>query len=201
VITLAIETSTERGSIAICDGEKMLFNESFSAERGHSSQLFLALERALACVRCEQIVVGLGPGSYSGARIAISAAIGVSLGTNARLLGISSLLAIETDATHFCVIGDARRQSFYFAEIANSGFVAEPQLLSREQLAERLDALPCPLFSSAPIAEFSAAQIAFPSAEKLARLALAQRGIVARDQLEPLYLREPHITAARKIQS
>lgn len=198
MITLAVETSTARGSVALLDGDTTLFNESFSTARGHSTQLFLALERALAIQTPDQIAVGLGPGSYSGVRIAIAAAIGVSLSLKTRLVGLSSLLAFETDAPSFGVIGDARRTSFYFAQIAERSLVEPPQLLVPEELAAKLATLTCPIFTSALLENFPAARLAFPTAERLARLAAADLGSVARDRLEPLYLRAPHITQPRK---
>ena len=180
--------------MAVLDGDNLLFNATFSSERGHSAQLFVVLEQALAVAGCAQIAVGLGPGSYSGVRIAISAAIGLSLGSGARLAGLPSILALEVEDGRYCAIGDARRDAFYFAEIENGECVKAPRLCTRDELAERLEAAKCPVFASAQVAGFPQARLAFPSAERLARLAQAQRGIVMRDQLEPLYLRAPHIT-------
>src|SRR5205085_7654003 len=93
---LAIETSTSRGSVALLSAAGVLFESSFSAERGHSSALFAHLERALKIVKPDQIVVGLGPGSYSGVRVAIAAAIGLELATGGAWFGGPSVAAIET---------------------------------------------------------------------------------------------------------
>src|SRR4051812_19650790 len=108
MITLALETSTTQSSVAVIEDGKILSNDSFTADRSHSSLLFASLECALAAApRCDQIVVGLGPGSYSGVRIAISAATGISLGIGAKLLGIPSIIAFELN--EYVAIGDARR--------------------------------------------------------------------------------------------
>src|SRR5947209_2188686 len=81
MITLALETSTATGSVALLENGRALFSERFGASRGHGSELFVSLERARSLVsRCDQIVVGLGPGSYAGVRIAIAAAIGLAFG-------------------------------------------------------------------------------------------------------------------------
>ncbi len=198
MITLAIESSTSRGSVAISDGSKILFGETFLCERGHSTELFAVLERSLKMIpHFEQIAVGVGPGSYSGIRIAISAAIGIGLIKGAALVGLPSVLGYETDAPRYCVIGDARRDSFYFSEICGRECMAAPQLLAARELSARLADWNEPIFAPEPLALFPNAQLAYPSANQLAQLAAADRGIVARDNLEPLYLREPHITTPR----
>ena len=201
VITLAIETSTTRGSVAVTGDGRALFFERFAADRTLGSTLFPCLQRAEKIApRYDQIAVGLGPGSYSGVRIAIAAAIGLELAANSRLLGIPSILALETDAQKYLSIGDARRSSFYFAEIDNGECASGPMLLDAPQLKAAIAAHPgLPLFASAPIEGMPNLGICFPAADRLARLAEQDRGIIARDNLEPIYLRDPHITVARKI--
>lgn len=198
MITLAIETSTARGSVAVLENNyALLFNEAFSAERSHSSQLFACLEHALAAApRFDQIAVGLGPGSYSGVRIAISAAIGLSLGTGAALLGIPSTAAF--DAAEYFAIGDARRGAWYFSHVKDGVALEGPLLLDREALEARLAArATLPVFASEPL-DFPGVTLVFPTAENLARLAAEGRGITARGELEPIYLREPHITQPKQ---
>lgn len=193
---LAIDTSTIRASVAVLDAGRVLFGETFVADRTHSVELFAILERALKIApRCDQVVIGLGPGSYSGIRIAISAAIGLGMGMKARLTGIPSIVSIETDAPEYLTVGDARRGTFYYAHVSNRECIEGPMLLTPEELIEKLashNALP--VFSSASLVIVPSAVIAFPSAEILARLAEQGRSVSARDMLEPIYLRAPHIT-------
>lgn len=206
--TLVLETSTSHGSVALFEGERLLFSESFPAGRSLGSELFAVLERALnlgsdpgsalpvqSPVRLGQIVVGLGPGSYAGVRIAISAAIGLALASGAKLLGLPSIAAL--DEGDYIALGDARRESFYFARVRGGECVEGPELVPAEELAGRLAAfdsenLPC--FASEPLDAVPWAQLRFPDAERLGRLAIAGRAVAARDHLEPIYLRPPHIT-------
>ncbi|MEI8341557.1 MAG: tRNA (adenosine(37)-N6)-threonylcarbamoyltransferase complex dimerization subunit type 1 TsaB [Verrucomicrobiota bacterium] len=196
MITLAIDTSTPLGSVAVIEDGAILFNEQFNADRSHSAHLFSSLERALQTApRYDQIVVGLGPGSYSGVRIAISAAIGFGFGMKAPLLGIASMAALETDATHYQAIGDARRDTFYYTQIRDGVCLEGPLLLTAEALREKLSANPgLPVFTPEPFPSFPEATPAHPSAERLARLAEAGNGFHSTGDLEPIYLREPHIT-------
>jgi len=201
VITLAIETSTGNGSLALSEDGRTLFQERFMADRGHGAGLFANLERAREIApHWDQIVVGLGPGSYSGVRIAIAAAVGLEFATKAKVLGIPSILALETPAQKYLSVGDARRDSFYFAIVHDGECVSGPMLLDAAALTAELSAHEnLPVLSSAPIAGFPNLQICFPSAERLARLAEMGRGISMRDNLEPIYLRDPHITQPKKL--
>jgi tRNA threonylcarbamoyladenosine biosynthesis protein TsaB len=196
VITLAIETSTASGSIALCEDGRTLLTEHFTADRGHGAGLFASLARARELApHWDQIAIGLGPGSYSGVRIAIAAAVGLEFALGAKLLGIPSILAMETPAKKYLSVGDARRASFYFALVDDGECATGPMLLDEAQLHAAIAAHPgLPMLASAEISTIPNLEICFPSAERLAHLAETGRGISARDNLEPIYLRDPHIT-------
>jgi tRNA threonylcarbamoyladenosine biosynthesis protein TsaB len=196
---LAIDTSTARGSVALLVDGRLVVDDVFTADRSHSSALFPIIERAKAAAsRIDTIAIGLGPGSYAGIRIAIATALGLGLASNATLVGIPSVAALETDATSYIAIGDARRDSFYFTRIEDGICAEGPLLLDEAALRHRI-ATGLPVLVPAPLAIAPAAVVALPRASKLATLAAAGRGIVARDDLEPLYLREPHITTPKPI--
>ncbi|MDB6156074.1 MAG: tsaB [Chthoniobacteraceae bacterium] len=194
MIILAIDTSTERGSVALLADGELLMEEHFMAGRSHSASLFISLEKARACVEgIDQVVIGLGPGSYAGVRIAISAALGFQLGLGAALTGIPSVAALETETPEYLAIGDARREAFYFTYVRNGVCEEGPLLLSETELRARLES-PLPVYSCEQLTAFPNARVALPNAVRLARLAAIGSGIVQRDDLEPIYLREPHIT-------
>ena len=200
MITLAIDTSTPRGGVVLLADSTLLFEEHFTADRSHSSSLFTALEKARALTaHIDQIAIGLGPGSYAGVRIAIAAAIGLRFSLGAKLVGIPSVAALDTPAPAYIVIGDARRESFYFSHVEDGLCVAGPLLATEPELAKRLETCAhLPLLATVAVPQFPAAQIVLPSALRLAHLAAAGRGIVATDTLEPIYLREPHITQPKQ---
>jgi tRNA threonylcarbamoyladenosine biosynthesis protein TsaB len=195
MLTLALETSTSRGGVALFDGNDSVFEHTFTADRSHSSILFTVIEQALAPDRNpDQIVVGLGPGSYAGVRISISAAIGISIASGAKLIGIPSISAMADG--EYLAIGDARRETLYFSHVRDGELVIPPTLLASEELQARLANTPLPILSSEAL-PFPNLRESFPDPARLARLALAGRSIHSRDTLEPLYLRDPHITVPK----
>ena len=194
--TLALELSTSRGSLAWLDDE-IVSTREWSNDRRNSSAFFENLQAVRQKFGApETIIVGLGPGSYAGTRIAISAAIGIQLSCDARLIGYPSICAMECDAQEYCVIGDARRKSFFFARILRNEVREGPTLFSEVELNAKLESLDpaTPVFSSQSLPQFQGLVVLFPSALILARLAKEPRRRFCLPPLEPLYLREPHIT-------
>ena len=137
---LALDLSTAHGSIAVVRGDDVLFRSSFQSERSHNAQVFAPLREALAVAGSELtgIVIGNGPGSYTGVRIAIAAAQGIALSRNVWCVGWSSLTAPDVDApASFSVIGDARRQSFYLARVENGRLLPDLDH-RRDRLQQRI---------------------------------------------------------------
>jgi tRNA threonylcarbamoyladenosine biosynthesis protein TsaB len=193
---LALELSTARGSLAWLDGES-----EFAREWPNARKNSAAFFENLQAVRkkfgtTDTIIVGLGPGSYAGTRIAISAAIGLQLSCDSRLIGWPSICAIELDAQEYCVVGDARRTSFFFARILRNELVEGPRLFSGPDLQTKLASLApmMPVYSSELVSQFDRPVTRFPSALVLARLAKEPQRSFSLPPLEPIYLREPHIT-------
>jgi tRNA threonylcarbamoyladenosine biosynthesis protein TsaB len=193
---LAIDTSTSHGTVALLDGAHVLLDESCISDRNHGSTLVPLLQRARDLVdRFDCIAVGLGPGSYAGVRIAIATAMGLGMATGAKLVGIPSVAAWEYDGERHLAIGDARRDTFYFTKVERGICTEGPLLVDAPGLLARLAALPdWPVLSAEPLALVPQAVVSRPRALTLARLAADGRGICAEGELEPLYLREPHIT-------
>jgi tRNA threonylcarbamoyladenosine biosynthesis protein TsaB len=194
--TLALELSTSRGSLAWQDGE-IEFEREWPNDRKNSAAFFEnveAIRRKFGAP--ETIIVGLGPGSYAGTRIAISAAIGIQLSCDARLIGYPSICAIQCDGQEYCAIGDARRKSFFMARIRRNELIEGPMLFSEVELKARLESIDpaMPVFSSELLPQFQRPAISFPSALILARLVKEPRRSFCLPPLEPLYLREPYIT-------
>src|SRR5436190_17689560 len=196
---LALELSTARGSLTWLDGEVEDGHE-WPNDRKNSAPFFENLNAVTKKFGGpETIIVGLVPGSYAGTRIAISAAIGIQLSCDARLIGYPSICAMECDAEEYRVIGDARRRSFFFARILKNEVIEGPTLFSELELKTKLESVhpAMPVFSSESIPQFQRAVNCFPSGLILARLAKEPRRSFHLPPLEPIYLREPHITTPK----
>lgn len=137
---LALDLSTAHGSIAVVRGDDVLFRATFQSERSHNAQVFAPLREALAVVgdKLTGIVIGNGPGSYTGVRIAIAAAQGIALSRNVWCVGWSSLTAPDLDApASYHIIGDARRQSFYLARVENGRLLPNLDIVSADEARVR----------------------------------------------------------------
>jgi len=194
-LTLALETSTLRGGVALYRGPVPVFSRTFTADRSHSADLFAVIAEALAPdLIPARIVVGLGPGSYAGVRISIAAAIGLSLSTGAELIGIPSITTLAD--FDYEVVGDARQQMIFTAHVRIHEGSCGIKLVPPPELAQHLTGLP--LYSSDPL-DLPGLELRFPSVDRLALLAVQGRFIHSRGALQPIYLRDPHITLPRAV--
>jgi tRNA threonylcarbamoyl adenosine modification protein YeaZ len=198
---LALELSSARGSLAWRDGSNADFERDWQNDRKNSGPFFEYLaEVQKKFGKPDTIIVGLGPGSYAGTRIAISTAIGLQAASRARLIGFPSICAIDCDAAEYCVIGDARRQTFFFARVRDHNLTEGPTLMPEAELRENLDKVDrkMSIFATENLPQFERAEIRYPSAKVLAQLANDSNRNFSEPPLEPLYLREPHITIPKK---
>ena len=193
---LVLELSTVRGGLAWLDGDVDLARE-WPNDRKNSAAFFENLDHVTKKFGAPDIIiVGLGPGSYAGTRIAISAAIGLQIWSGTRLIGFPSICAIESADADYCVIGDARRKSFFFARISRNELMEGPDLFGEEELKMKLAELrnDTPVFSSESLPHFPEATVRYPSARLLAQIAQDPKRKFSLPPLEPMYLREPYLT-------
>lgn len=122
---VAIETSSRPGSVAaLWHGSRA--HASLDAERSHALDLLPSLEDLLRSLRRDAeatrpngIVVGIGPGSFTGLRVGIATALGLARAWGCPLVGVSSLEAVALGETvpggRLSIALDARGGRFYFA--------------------------------------------------------------------------------------
>jgi tRNA threonylcarbamoyladenosine biosynthesis protein TsaB len=126
---LAFDTSTERFSVAVrrgVDGRRDLFELEGDGGALVSAGLIPAIQQlldraALALVDLDAIVIGRGPGSFTGLRTACSVAQGLAFGAGVPVLPVDTLLAVAEDAhwraevTQVVAVLDARMDEVYWA--------------------------------------------------------------------------------------
>ena len=198
---LALELSSARGSIALLAGDKIEFDREWPNDRKNSAPFFEHLSEVRKQLgRADVIVVGLGPGSYAGTRIAISTAIGMQAASGARVIGYPSICVIECDAPEYCVIGDARRNSFFYARVNDRSLEEAPILMSEAELRGKLAKLDkkMSIVTTEKLPQFERAELRYPAAKMLAQLATNAKRTFTEPPLEPIYLRAPHITIQKK---
>lgn len=145
---LALETSSERLSLAILDGERLHLREIDAGQR-HSDLAIAELKGLLQDANCslsglDAIAFGRGPGSFVGVRIACGLAQGLALGTAKPLLGVVTLmgLAEQAKAARVMVAVDARMGEFYIAAYERSDLEASGWRAHIEPMLARADQLP-----------------------------------------------------------
>ena len=98
-LTVALETSSRPSSIAVRSDDGAMASIVLDDSKSHASDLLPELAEMVAGMGAtpkdiERIVVGVGPGSYTGLRVGCATALGLHRGTNAQIVGLSSFEAI-----------------------------------------------------------------------------------------------------------
>ena len=198
---LAIEFSQPQRSVAVVTGGAA--SEVVEVATRNTNALGM-IEKVLLEASCERekiecIVIGIGPGSYTGIRAAIAFAQGWQLAGGVKILGISSAEGIAAQAQAegmrgpVSVVIDAQRNEFYRARyelVANGCRETEPLrivTLAEMQACEQAGEV---LIGPDITRWFSRGQIILPRATTLAALAASRSDFVAGEKLEPIYLRE-----------
>ena len=207
---LAIETSFPAASISLQLDSHQPVNASFESHRQQNQLLFPPLQALLDSLPAEQtldaILIGTGPGSYSGTRIAIAAAQGIAAVHSCPVIGIASYFGIHSTLPQhdYLAVGDARRDSFFISKIAQGTLPEPPTLYSREEFDAQLCQANC------DIVTFDT-NMTFPDGSPIPQVAsYAENLIHAWNQFSsdlqqrhletppsPIYLRAPFITKAK----
>jgi tRNA threonylcarbamoyladenosine biosynthesis protein TsaB len=98
-VILAIDTSTPACTAALFGADGALFaSRDEIIGRGHAERLVPLISDMLDGHMPRQILVGVGPGSFTGIRIGIAAAQGLAIGWDVPVCGLSSLALLAIGA-------------------------------------------------------------------------------------------------------
>ncbi|MFI6939290.1 tRNA (adenosine(37)-N6)-threonylcarbamoyltransferase complex dimerization subunit type 1 TsaB [Streptomyces sp. NPDC050418] len=206
MLLLALDTATPAVTAALHDGRTVLAESSSVDARRHGELLLPAVDRVLADAGVKldavtHIVVGTGPGPYTGLRVGLMTAMTFGSALGLPVHGLCTLDALayasgrDGSAGDFVVATDARRKEVYWARYSDLRTrLSEPAVDRPADIAEQVAGLPAVgagaflypgTFPDAYAPEHvSAGALASLAAEKLA----------AGEELtepRPLYLRRP----------
>lgn len=132
MLILAIEQSSDLGSIALLNDEKIIVEKGWNTLSERSGGLFVTLKKLLAEFSAPMddittYAIDVGPGSYSGLRAALAAARGLALPDNKPIYALTSAETLafeimrENSAPLVQVVGDARRGQWWTGIYKKSG--------------------------------------------------------------------------------
>ena len=220
---LALETSAKAVSAAVVENGKVLCSGYQDTGLTHSRTLMPIVEGILKNTNLtindmDAIAVAVGPGSFTGIRIGIAAAKGLSFGADKPAIGVSTLAAMAgnvafCDGLVICAM-DARRQQIYNALFeAKDGTLTrltEDRAIALSDLLEEIKDDPRPkmilgdgarlcrdyLTEHGVTCRLAPPHLVMQNAMSVAleaeRLAQKEGSLLSAQDLEPVYLRSPH---------
>ena len=210
---LAVETSTLAGGVALLDGDRLVAEYVLDVSLTHSERLLATIDRCVADARwtprdLQGLAVAVGPGSFTGLRIAISTVKGLAVALGLPIAAVPTLdamAAVLPFAAHpVCPVIDARRNEVY-ASLYRWDRTAmrrewEYLAVARAELAGRLEALgePVILVGDGAASVVARSTVALPAPRRvpspacvgvLGQERLRRGETVGAAELAPLYLR------------
>ena len=127
-LTLAIDTSTSRTCVGLIDDGVLVWKGYRDGATAHGPALPALVQEGIKGRTIDEVVVGMGPGPFTGLRIGIAFAHSFALARSIPIRGICSLDAIATqvESKNFIVTVDARRKEVYWAHYINGLRVGYP---------------------------------------------------------------------------
>ena len=128
-ISLAIDTATSRTIVAIIEDDKVLFESFHEGAMDHGKAITELVSQALRVSPVpEQVVIGMGPGPFTGLRVGITFAYTFALARSIPVIGVCSLDAIMIDKDEYTVAIDARRKEIYWASYKSGQRISGPSV-------------------------------------------------------------------------
>lgn len=136
-ISLVIDTATDRTIVGLLDGEKILYQAFAQGATDHGRAVSDLVAKALLNNPTpSQVVVGMGPGPFTGLRVGVSFAQTFALAREIPVIGICSLDAIVVDQDNYTVAIDARRKEIYWARYEGGVRVEGPSVNKPDEVTD-----------------------------------------------------------------
>ncbi|MGG7573174.1 tRNA (adenosine(37)-N6)-threonylcarbamoyltransferase complex dimerization subunit type 1 TsaB [Streptomyces sirii] len=205
MLLLALDTATPAVTVALHDGTDVLAESRDVDARRHGELLLPAVDRVLGAAgrkldEVSDIVVGVGPGPYTGLRVGLVTAATFGAALDVPVHGLCTLdgLAYAAELTEpFVVATDARRKEVYWARYADARTrLTEPAVDRPADIADQVAGVPA-VGAGAVLYDgvFTGLRREAPEHQSAAALAaLAAERLAAGQELlppQPLYLRRP----------
>jgi tRNA threonylcarbamoyl adenosine modification protein YeaZ len=192
MLDLALDTSSSVGSIALGNAQVVVQSIEFHGPQRHSAALFPALVRlGIPRLKLRRIIVGLGPGSFSGIRVSLAAAQGIALVQGIPVIGICSAYSValqNPNVTRLGVFADAKRREAFCTVFRNGDLETDTYLIPMAELEEHVSKFTLAV-SAEPLPGVPV-QVK-PRAKDLLAIPDSSSGWVTQQPLEPIYLRGP----------
>ena len=146
---LGVDTSTSCGSLGIIDDDAVVAEYALLRDETHSTRLVPAIQALLKEARLDLnkidgMAVSLGPGSFTGLRVGLSAVKGLALAAERSVVGIPTLDALASNLPFtpyvICPLVDARKGEVYTA-LYKDGEGGRVEQLTPYQVVAPLDLL------------------------------------------------------------
>ena len=217
---LAVETSSLAGGVALLDDERLVAEYLLDVSVTHSERLMAAIDRVLTDARWSArelggLAVAVGPGSFTGLRIAMSTVKGLGLALRLPIAAVPTLdamaAALPWAALPVCPVLDARKGEVYASLYRWRGDAMRREweylALSPGALAERLTEPVIVAGDGAPVIRSPHARLLppprrlpSPACVGLLGLERLRRGeTVVAAALAPLYLRPSEAELKRRV--
>ena len=125
---LAIDTAASRTSVVVVENGEVIFSETRDGAMSHGPALPELVQAAIKSREITEVLVGMGPGPYTGLRVGITFAQTFAWARNIPVRGFCSLdaIAAQLDGPDFIVTIDARRKEVYWARYTDGVRVEGP---------------------------------------------------------------------------